>query len=41
MGLLAYFIPNIHKRMTNAEQEETKIDPRFSTISFNGSLKSF
>ncbi|XP_055325180.1 synaptic vesicle glycoprotein 2B-like [Sitodiplosis mosellana] len=41
MGLLAFFIPNIHKKVSNAAIEETRNDPRLSLVSFRGSVKSF
>lgn len=41
MGLLAFFIPNIHIKASNAIVAETKNDPRLSLASFRGSVKSF
>ncbi|XP_055325194.1 synaptic vesicle glycoprotein 2B-like [Sitodiplosis mosellana] len=41
ISVLAFFIPNIHKRITDSDQDKTKRDPRLSIISFRGSVKSF
>ncbi|XP_031626823.1 synaptic vesicle glycoprotein 2B-like [Contarinia nasturtii] len=41
MGMLAFFIPNIHNKIKEIDPEETKNDPRLSIISFSGSVKSF
>ncbi|XP_055298707.1 synaptic vesicle glycoprotein 2B-like [Sitodiplosis mosellana] len=37
MGVLAFFIPNIHKRVKNSDEPDT----RLSIVSFTGSVKSF
>ncbi|XP_055325164.1 synaptic vesicle glycoprotein 2B-like [Sitodiplosis mosellana] len=40
MGLLAFFIPNIHKKK-HSDEEHTKVDARLSILSFRGSVKNF
>lgn len=41
MGVLAFFIPNIHEKLSSDELDKINADPRPSMMSFGGSVKSF